>query len=221
MGAKTAAPVGTPRASVPVHGGAPAWAPPALEAAEFLSGDVLRLTLPPSCLVGKVRLSEAPAPPPLALASPEFSGEPAEGCHQGLRGAAAEFLDCHEDPGHRVGPRSLQAHSSSQVAPSKPNCASESGASSSARNRQARAASQGSAGTGEAGISRVCSQLLDVEGGRERECLNSPGSSETSVRRMTGREKVLSSCWVPWQTKRRNTSLNNHKITSHPGHCSL
>lgn len=60
--------------------------------------------------MGKVGLSEVPAPPALVLVPPELSGDAAGTCHQGsITGSAAELLGFREEPA-TVQCLSLQAH---------------------------------------------------------------------------------------------------------------
>lgn len=85
-GAKMDAPVGmlgdqaflSIGAPLPLHGHNTPWRPPPL-----FHGDVLCLSLPLSALVGKVRLSEAPAPLLWCRYCLSFLERLQGGCHQG------------------------------------------------------------------------------------------------------------------------------------------
>lgn len=92
--------------------------------------------------MGKVRLSEVPAPPALVSGPPELSGEASGTCHQGsITGSAAELLGFREDPA-TLQCLTVYKHVLISSGSWRPSCSPESGAYSSALDRQAWAASR-------------------------------------------------------------------------------
>lgn len=190
VGAETATPVGTrgPRslsaegALFPFHGHCSPRRPLSLS-----HGDALCLTLPLSCVVAKVRLSEAPAPPALVSAPPELSGETAGGLPLGPR-----LLGPLQNSLAIV--RILATVSASQFTSTSFITSGPLKAQLWSRERGRQFSSESPGHGGLLGLSRhgrgrAPPPLLPDAGcgGSKRGCPESPGSSESSVQRRTER----------------------------------